>query len=238
MRAEIMSAVADGDDLGMGTLMNEEESFKTKYGQLDGYAYREETDGDPVFGYIGAIDESDHVMIMRTDQCPEEIFFELAAGGSGKDGLLFFPEIRQNLYVLPNESDLDPKLGIYVLEQIGPEYAEERDNVEWAVPIVGNFCSAGSYEVDGALCDVAFFNVVHSDTAQSIHSIFVNDKQSRSVGEPRELENGHAAYLTSDWFSDELSFEHGSYIIAINADTEELSVESMKEIAMDLQIWG
>lgn len=218
--------------------------YKTAKGVLTGGLY--ETTGESgksSFVYAASIPESGHVLLMKSDDCPSVSFKELIAKGGNDLGLLNFPEIRKNLFVLPKFTDKDKlAFSCFSFDLVPAEYEKQRNYASWAHQIVGSYRSSGYYtDENRKVVSVSFFNLNYTKAAETVHDAFMSYREGAS-GYKTDVRSNPGYYAISPYTGDELSFSNGSYIIAINLFddmglNEEDRLAYVKTCADSLQIW-
>jgi len=242
--ADDYKSVIDLNAANWGAKKEENLQYKTANGVLTGNLYEAPgEDGKSVFVYAASLPESGHVMLMKSDDCPAANFIELIKKGGNDLGLLNFPEIRKNLFVLPKFTDKDKlAFSCFSFDLVGPEYEVQRNYASWAHQIVGNYQSSGFYTDEKRnVVSVSFFNLNYAKSAQSVHDTFMTYRAG-ARGYKTDVHQTPGYYAISPYTGDELSFSNGSYIIAINL-YDDLGLEEdprlayMKNCADSLQIW-
>jgi hypothetical protein len=173
------------------------------------------------YTYLAAMPESSHLLIMNSHDTPGRDFLELINNGGNNYGLLTFPEIRKNLFVLPKITDKDDLVfSCFDLFVVPAEYARQRNDRKWAKQVVGNYLASGNYIHDKWHVSFSFFNLVRAATAENTQQFFKEDHVRGAYGNPEKVMGKEGWYLDmqdSPWrATSELSFSQGSYVIAVD----------------------
>lgn len=239
-KSERFDAILKKTDQKEFVLKNPNLMFKTDRGIVKGYLFEKSKGKDSIFSYIGSSEESNHIFIVQTDDMTENTFQEFMKKDSKQGGILFYPEVKSNLNILPKESEftMDTNFAYYELSRIPKSYATERKNAWWAKNMVGHWRASGFFLKNSAPLSISFFNLNYSMTALKVHNNFMDEKkksQSKS-NHPTKVKDLNGWYMNSSGFS-EMSFTKGSYVIAINSYRPTFSLETLDKISENLQIW-
>ncbi len=163
---------------------------------------------------------------------------------SNDSSILVYPQVRKNLLTLPKKnSEVERDFIRFELNQIDESYAEDRDYVDWSIPIVGHWRARNNIFQNGKEISVAFFDLDYDYNATRIHRMFMNEHNSYGITEknhPSGVKNADGWYTNNSLSTDqnELSFCNKVFIIAINSYIENLLPEAeLISFAEELQIW-
>ena len=154
--------------------------------------------------------------------------------------MLIYPQLRKNLFILPDNNETERKFQAFTLKKIGKDYVEEKEYQDWAWGLYGHWsASAYLYQEEGAI-RVTFYDLDYDYNAKKIHEMFMDSHYEYYVGE-----NSHTEFVhdTPGWYiytrgDKELSFANKSYIIATSAyDDTDINLEELHILADDLKIW-
>lgn len=183
------------------------------------------------------------VMLLSSDFAEDEVAAFLN-DFSNDSSILVYPQVRKNLLTLPKKnSEVERDFIRFELNQIDESYAEDRDYVDWSIPIVGHWRARNNIFQNGKEISVAFFDLDYDYNATRIHRMFMNEHNSYGITEknhPSGVKNADGWYTNNSLSTDqnELSFCNKVFIIAINSYIENLLPEAeLISFAEELQIW-
>lgn len=183
------------------------------------------------------------VMLLSSDFTEDEVAAFLN-DFSNDSSILVYPQVRKNLLTLPKKnSEVERDFIRFELNKIDESYAEDRDYVDWSIPIVGHWRARNNIFQNGKEISVAFFDLDYDYNATRIHRMFMNEHNSYGITEnnhPSGVKNADGWYTNNSLSTDqnELSFCNKVFIIAINSYIENLLPEAeLISFAEELQIW-
>lgn len=153
--------------------------------------------------------------------------------------LEYYPQIKKNLFVLPANNTYSTRTFLgYAVEKVKNNYANERNNADWAVQVVGHWMSQGIFESYGKQLSVKCFDLGTESLAKSNQQLFIREKNQNDI----TAENHASTLSTNDsWYfkvedkgNFELSFSNKCYGVSIDGLYSE---NDLIAVARDLQIW-
>lgn len=229
-----------------------DQNYITTNGMVSGKFYKYKENEIEKNFYIGYNEQSGNCIIMQSD-VSDDIFKKFIEKDNKNVGILFFPEVRRNLYVIPKkDKEKDLTFLFFKFNKIDNSYAQEKNNALWAQKIVGNWQSSGNFLSENKLITISFFNLNYQSYADTVYSIFSDEKENNKkeynlsddiFKNINITENIYGWYLNNSdsifYRSNELSFCYGSLIIAVNSypDYGFLTLEELKKISLQMQIW-
>ncbi len=208
--------------------------FRTNYGILHSYILNEYEDEVFLFGYS---DDKKMGVLMAAENFSEKAFEAFMECSYSDSSLLVYPQIRRTLYVLPDNPETERNFLVYKLEEVDGSYAEERNYVDWSLPIVGTWRARSYFDQNEEVVFMAFFDLDYDYNAEKVHGMFMTEKSGNEISEsnkPVDV-NGSKGWYLGYGSGGELSFAHSSYIISIDTDTA--GFDGLREMADDLNIW-
>lgn len=188
--------------------------------------------------YFTGVNERKNLYIyMEAFDFSYDDFLAFLTGCVSDSALEYYPQIKKNLFVLPVNNTYYPRTFLgYAVEKIKNNYANERNNADWAVQTVGHWMSQGIFESNGKLLSVKFFDLGTESLAKGNQALFIADKSQNDIND-----ENHASALTDSWYfkvedkgNFELSFSNKCYGVSIDGLYSE---EDLLVVARDLQIW-
>lgn len=199
-------------------------------GQADGFSF-----------LFGTSKEQNVLIMMKSKDFSQAEFAEFLTNIDNDSDLLYFPQMRKTLLILPDSNASTKRDFLYFnLSRVDESYAVERNFVNWSLPIPGHWHANGYFNQESELVSVGFFDMDYDYNAKKIHGMFMekhNETPQNSTNHSSEFE------LADAWYTDhiggnEFSFSRKSYIIAVDANgSRSVSEESLKQFARDLRIW-
>ena len=154
--------------------------------------------------------------------------------------MLIYPQLRKNLFILPDNNETERKFQAFVLEKIDKSYVEEKNYQDWAWGVYGHWCATAYLKQEDEPINVTFFDLDYDYNAQKIHKIFMDVHE---LGFELEDNRKEMIHNTQGWYLrnyriKELSFTNKSYIIATDTDVDSiLGLDDLHALADDLKIW-
>lgn len=208
--------------------------FRTNYGILHSFILSEYEDEVFLFGYS---DDKKMGILMSAENFSEKAFEAFMECSYSDSSLLVYPQIRRTLYVLPGNEKTKRNFLLYKLEKIDESYAEERNYVDWSLPIVGTWLAESFFDQNDEKISLSFFDLDYDYNANKTHGLFMNEKSENDISEynkPVDV-NGANGWFLFNFGDYELSFPQSSYIISI--DSPDIELSGLRELADDLNIW-
>ena len=181
------------------------------------------------------------VSIKSKDFSKEE-FLTFLNDSFNENSLALYPQLRRSLFVLP---DLNPSFErdfiSFTFKKVGEDYAVDRDNVDWALPIVGHALARTFLTEKNSLFCLGFYDLDYDFNAKNVHKHFTDAKNTVEVSEinqPIEI-NGIEGWYLENPSQKEISFSTKSYVIALDAEPKSvLTKDDLIEISKEVKIWG
>ncbi len=154
--------------------------------------------------------------------------------------MLIYPQLRKNLFILPDNNETERKFQAFVLEKINKSYVEEKNYQDWAWGVYGHWCATAYLKQEDEPINVTFFDLDYDYNAQKIHKIFMDVHE---LGFELEDNRKEMVHNTQGWYLrnyriKELSFTNKSYIIATDTGVDSiLGLDDLHALADDLKIW-
>ncbi len=168
-------------------------------------------------------------------------FVSYIADSFNDSTLGIYPQIRRTLFALPDNSASGNRVFInFIFNKAGEDFALERGNAEWAVPLVGHALSKSYLREDGHFICVGFYDLDYDFNAKKIHEKFKESRNTTEVSESNQpiTINSSEGWYFVDSMQKEISFSTKSYVIAIDAaSNDDISKDSLADFSKDLKIW-
>lgn len=177
---------------------------------------------------------------MRTKDFSKEEFINFLIDSFNDGALSLYPQMRRTFFVLPDKNPDAPRDFIsFTFKKVDENYASERGNADWAVPIVGHSLAKTYYfEKENLIC-IGFYDLDYDFNANKVHTHFMDAKNAIEVSETNQpiTVNGCEGWYLVNTTQKELSFSTKSYVIAVDADPNSaLNKEDMIQLGTDLKI--
>ncbi|TVQ26139.1 MAG: SPOR domain-containing protein [Spirochaetaceae bacterium] len=210
--------------------------------RIDGAVVEGELFGDEEFHvWTGLEIEPNRVWILGGDP----VSLENLLSGERLRPVLRSDTIIKTLSLLPDEHDA--QLWAYHFHVVGEDYVESKGYAEWAVAMEGHWQADIVVDTTTEPFWVGAFDLTQEFEAERVHAIFRDGHERRissaaAATEDRifTIRDQAAVYLhgTALRNQSELSFQAGSFIIALNALQQDgYTLESMVEWADRLRVW-
>ena len=238
-QAELFVAWGDGTFLPLLTQQASQKecaevfSLDLPYGTAEGASFRSGSER-----YLVLSSKDGKLLVaLKTDGFQLGKIESMLSQTKSKDGLLYYPQVKKTLFVMPDESSSDLDFVYYTLSKVDEGYIAEKNNADWAAAITGHWEAKTVYFYKGERFDVAFFDLDYDYNAAYIHDIFMAEKVE-GIGGHAQAVNGKAGWFLYNSSATELSFAQKSYVIALDGQNEtNLSEEDFLAFASALQIW-
>ncbi|MCR4822176.1 MAG: SPOR domain-containing protein [Treponema sp.] len=215
--------------------------FKIRGGTVKCSIYKEKLADEEKLLLLGKCIEQKLYMIMTSPDFTEDEYIAFLESNKDDSDLLVYPQIRKNLYILPDETkDVKRDFLTFDFNKVQQSYAEERGEKEWAQPLVGHWRAGANFAQENAVIQVGFFDLDYEYNAENTHKIFMTEKET---SEKTDFNHSQDINNKKGWYYEnkggkELSFSSKSYIIASGASSSEaISQEDLKAFSSDLKIW-
>ena len=249
--------------LASGVIMKDV-SFGTEKGNLKGNVYSFGTprkdakpaDGKDVKGgylFIGRFSGAPYAIVCATKSMTQKEFVDFIRRDNDEKGLLFYPEVRSNLTIIPAPSKDGGKMTFlhYSLGRIGWNYAVQRNRAWWARMVVGNWQASGTFIWNDRTVSISFFNLNYNATAGKVHANFVQMKQGelkdprfsqliserKIISYPQKMKESVNGWYYEGFGMNELSFSRGAAIIAIGSYDSRVAHDDLMKISERLRVW-
>ena len=186
------------------------------------------------------ISEKMYVQIKTRDFSKEE-FINFLIDSFNDSSLSLYPQMRRTFYVLPDKNpDIERDFICFSFKKVGDNYASDRGNADWAMPIVGHSLAKTYYSQNDSLVCFGFYDLDYDFNAKNVHRHFTDAKNAVEISEtnqPISLNGSEGWYLVNTT-QREVSFSTKSYVIAIDSEPNgNLSKEDLVQIGTDLKVW-
>lgn len=161
---------------------------------------------------------------------------------SFNDGSLsLFPQMRRTFFVLPDSNEEESRSFIcFDFKKVDESYSRDRNNAEWALPIVGHSLAKSYFIERSALLCVGFYDLDYDFNVRSVHEHFTTAKNSAEISSANQPISFNAleGWYLSNSSQKEISFSTKSYVIALDtAPNSILEKEDLIQFGKDLKIW-
>ena len=154
--------------------------------------------------------------------------------------MLIYPQLRKNLFILPDNSKTQRDFQGFTLKKVGRDYVELKNYADWAWGLYGHWCASAYFAQAEEPMHVSFYDLDYDYNAQKIHKMFMDTHDISYQGDDNHSEMVHESsgwYINSFGYK-ELSFTNKSYIIAADSeDYTSIDLQELHEFADDLKIW-
>lgn len=151
---------------------------------------------------------------------------------------VIYPQLRKSLCVLPKNAD-NRHFAAFTLFRVGESYAAEKNNANWAIPIVGHWNASGYFLQDNEEIQVGFYDMDYAHNAERVHGMFMTEHEKNILSDrnhPATVNGTDAWYTETSW--KEISFSTKSFIVAVDSWAESSIDENiLHDFASDLLIW-
>ncbi|MCR4822039.1 MAG: SPOR domain-containing protein [Treponema sp.] len=189
--------------------------------------------------YAAAAGENLFAQISTMDLTKEE-FVDFLNHSFTSSSLSLYPQMRRTLYLLPDQTSEDRKFILFNFKNVGNEYASERKNADWALPIVGHSLAETDFIEKNNLVWIEFYDLDYDFNAKNVHAKFTQAKNTASLSAENQsvtVNSVEGWYLAN--YQKEVSFSTASYVIAIDAKKEgSLEKADLVKLGTDLRIWN
>ena len=236
---EVLIAVGDEGQFAPEDLEEETElicDYKIRGGVLKSKLYELES-GIYLFG---TTEDGAMRIEMAAENFTLDEFNTFMNNSYADSNMLIYPQLRKNLFILPDNSKTQRDFQGFTLKKLGKDYVELKNFEDWAWGLYGHWCASASFVQEDETIRVSFYDLDYDYNAQKIHQMFMDAHDITYQGEENHSEIVHGTtgwYIKSYGFK-ELSFTNKSYIIATDSDDDSLiNLPELHEIADDLKIW-
>ena len=177
---------------------------------------------------------------MAAENFTLEEFNKFMDNSCASSDMLVYPQLRKNLYILPDNSKTQRDFQVFTLKKLGKEYVELKNYEDWAWGLYGHWCASAFFVQAEEPIHVSFYDLDYDYNARQIHQMFMDSHDISYQGEDNHSEEVHE---TTGWFINsygykELSFTNKSYIIATDSeDYTTIDLPELHDFADDLKIW-
>lgn len=154
--------------------------------------------------------------------------------------MLIYPQLRKNLFILPDNSETPRKFQMFTLEKIGKDYVERKQYQDWAWGIYGHWCAIAWFEQQEEVIRVYFYDLDYDYNANQNQKMFMDSHLEDTQNEYNHREDVHD---TEGWYvknqdGGELSFANKSYVVSVDIALDStLDLADLHTMADDLKIW-
>ena len=154
--------------------------------------------------------------------------------------MLIYPQLRKNLFILPDNSETERKFQMFTLEKIGKDYVERKQYQDWAWGIYEHWCAIACFEQEEESIRVHFFDLDYDYNANQNQKMFMDSHPEDTQNEYNHREDVHD---TEGWYvknqdGGELSFANKSYVVSVDIALDStLDLSDLHTMADDLKIW-
>ena len=171
----------------------------------------------------------------------KEDFINFLIDSFNDGSLALYPQMRRSLYVLPDETPSASRDFVcFSFKNVGENYANDRGNANWAMPIVGHSLAKTFYNQNSELVCIGFYDLDYDFNAKNVHKHFVDAKKDVAVSESNQpiSVNGSEGWYLVNTTQREISFSTKSYVIAVDSEPKgNISKEQLIELGCDLKVW-
>ena len=187
----------------------------------------------------------DSIVMLISSRFTREEIQPLLDDFSNDSSILVYPQIRKNLLTLPkNNPAVHRDFIFFSINQVDETYAQERDYVDWSIPVIGHWQARNLFFQDGKKISTSFFDLDYDYNASKNHQMFMTDHYKYAITDynhPCEVNDSPGWYFYStykDLPSNEVSFSYGVYIIAVDSyEGGFFTEQELISFAEELQIW-
>ena len=187
----------------------------------------------------------DAIVMLISSRFTREEIQPLLDDFSNDSSILVYPQIRKNLLTLPkNNPAVHRDFIFFSINQVDETYAQERDYVDWSIPVIGHWQARNLFFQDGKKISTSFFDLDYDYNASKNHQMFMTDHYKYAITDdnhPCEVNDSPGWYFYStykDLPSNEVSFSYGVYIIAVDSyEGGFFTEQELISFAEELQIW-
>lgn len=238
-RKELTVFFANADNFPTDDILGEfeEMQFGATDGVFDCVLY--EKDGSLVLAGSN-LAEKMFVKITTTDFTKQDFINHLI--DSFNDGSLsLYPQMRRTFYILPdNAEDTERNFISFNFKKVGEEYAIDRNNAEWAIPIVGHSLAKSYFKQNNSLLCIGFYDLDYDFNAKSVHAHFTSAKNTTEISTTNQpvTINGIDGWFLVNATQKEISFSTKSYVIALDTEPNSfITKDDLIKVGSDLKIW-
>lgn len=239
--------IAQGEENSFSqNLEDEENCFEYKFKLCDGILNSMIFNKADDYLLCGISDKGNMIIIMMAEDFTEEQFMEFLDNTTNDSGLLFYPQLRKTLAVLPKENEtVERNFIFFKLSKVDYSYTVDRNYSAWSKAIVGHWEACGYFIQDETLLAISFFDMDYDYNAQEVHQMFMEQRTlinnyplAALLNHSSQFDKAPAWYSGLNDDSNELSFSIKSYIVAIDSyNPEQLTENQLIKVADDLRIW-
>ena len=191
---------------------------------------------------VRGLNEKENLFVrVWTRDFEKEEFINLLIDSFNDKPLELYPQMRRTFFVLPDENPESYRDFVsFSFRKIGNEYASERENADWAIPIVGHSLAKTYFSQKNSLLSLGFYDLSYDFNAKKIHDSFmVSESKDFS-----ETDKSVSVGKTEGWYllntnQKEISFSTKSYVVAVDTDASSpLEKEDLVSLGNDLRIWS
>lgn len=178
---------------------------------------------------------------IKTKDFSKEDFINFLIDSFNDSSLSLYPQMRRTFYVLPDKNpNVERDFICFSFKKVGDNYASDRGNADWAMPIVGHSLAKTYYSQDDNLVCFGFYDLDYDFNAKSVHRHFTDAKNASEISDtnqPVSLKDAEGWYLVNK-SQREISFSTKSYVIAVDSEPESsITKEDLVQLGIDVKVW-
>lgn len=178
---------------------------------------------------------------ITTKDFVKEDFINFLIDSFSDGSLSVYPQMRRSFFILPDEnSEVARDFICFSFKKVPDEYASDRGNVDWALPIVGHSLAKTYYVQNNNLFCFGFYDLDYDFNARNVHRQFMESKNKvelSDANQPVDVNGKDGWYLVNSK-EREVSFSTKSYVITIDSEpSSTLSKEDLVQLGKDLKVW-
>lgn len=189
---------------------------------------------------FGASEDGTIRIEMAAENFTLDEFNTFMSNSYADSNMLIYPQLRKNLFILPDNSKTQRDFQGFTLKKVGRDYVELKNYADWAWGLYGHWCASAYFAQAEEPMHVSFYDLDYDYNAQKIHKMFMDTHDISYQGDDNHSEMVHESsgwYINSFGYK-ELSFTNKSYIIAADSeDYTSIDLQELHEFADDLKIW-
>ncbi|MCQ2241985.1 SPOR domain-containing protein [Treponema sp.] len=213
-----------------------ETDFDLPYGKLHSFITQVGKD----FMIQGITEDKKMYVQMLMPGFTKEEMIAFVENSYSDSSLLFYPQIRKSLCIIPDKGDGDNSFLWFNFSQVDESYAENKDYADWALKIVGHWESKFFICHKDETVSVSLFDLDYDYNAKEVHKIFMDEKNEmpETYGNHYVSVNEQDGWYLENFRNNELSFSQKSYIIAADSESGSTIQENeLKSLVDQLKIW-
>ncbi len=186
------------------------------------------------------IAEKMFVRITSKDFSKDE-FVDFLIDSFNDGSLALYPQMRRSFYVLPDQNaEVQRNFICFRFKKVGDNYAKDRGNADWAMPIVGHSLAKTYYSQNNELFCIGAYDLDYDFNAKNVHKHFMDAKKAVEISETNQpiSINGTDAWYLMNTKQKEVSFSTKSYVIVVDSELKDnLNKDDLITIGTDLKVW-